>query len=86
MLCGKRIFVSRQQAMEAIKGFNGQHTDKTKHSYKSYFCISCDAWHVASQGKKFKNIKAKPVEEMKTVIGKYQGPLIIHEARKFKVK
>lgn len=96
MICGKTIYVNRQQAMQAINGI--RNNIRIYQQSKSYFCDACNGWHVTTEGKgsgkstgktrkeKFKeNLRTKPSPD-KQVIGRSQAPLIIHDIRKFKVK
>lgn len=62
MLCGKHIYVNRQQAMTAINGMKNERltgfaggNKKNKRAKRqpgrTYFCHGCNGWHLNTEGK-----------------------------------
>ena len=96
MICGKTIYPDSRAAIEAIKGIlSEKQTRGNKLPSKAYFCDECQGYHVQTENKKSKvndwaaqrfskEVNSEP--EGKKNNDKKFKELIIHEARKFKVK
>lgn len=55
MICGKKIFTTREEAITAISSFQGLAGKKKKSKNQpraTYFCKECNGWHITSQGAK----------------------------------
>ena len=95
-VCGKTVYNDRPAALSAIVGMNHDRgSDKAnKQPNKTYFCKPCNGWHIFTEGKK-KKMKGKSKEQslkhdqplsIQSSCKKWTPPLIIHDARKFKIK
>lgn len=100
MICGKQIYKTNKEAIEAIKGImkDDRIVKSNRRASRAYFCDECQGWHLHTENKKEKlrrdRLNQRHKQEVKTDlidsktkqnnIG--QNTLIIHDARKFKVK
>lgn len=94
MICGKVIYLSSREAIEAIKGMLGDADGRSsKQPSRAYWCDQCQGWHIHTEkwnkSKKRKQrshqeTDSKP-ESQKANDRKFKD-LIIHDPRKFKVK
>jgi len=93
MICGKTIYPTLREAIEAIKGMFKKFPDRASlvQPSKAYFCDHCQGYHLYSESKRPKKNKSISEEidteskEKKHNDKKFKD-LIIHEPRKFKVK
>lgn len=98
MICGKRIYNSRQEAVQAITGF---HHDKRNSRSKiqpnaAYYCQECDGWHLTSGEQKrpkmvapkSNNTEVHSIDKNKKNFEKRTGhkSLVIHTRLNFKIK
>lgn len=90
MICGKVIYSSRDQAKAAINGlksYSNSNTRSNKQPSQTYLCNECNGWHLYTENSKPRSNKNGFTREILTLqIGTFKGTLIIHEARKFKIK
>lgn len=97
MICGKTIYPTLREAIEAIKGTFRKFPDRASlvEPSRAYFCDDCQGYHLYSESKnkvkRFvteqklnKEVNSEPEGKKKN--DKRFKDLIIHEARKFKVK
>jgi len=91
MICGKTIYETSRLAIEAIKGMLGDMDGRSrKQPSRAYFCEDCNGYHVHTENKPKKQKSNSQEVNTESVEKKYNDrkfkTLIIHEARKFKVK
>ena len=94
MICGKTIYLSQREAIDAIKGMLRDTDDRsTKQPSRAYWCDLCDGWHVHTEnkkrGKKHKQRQNKETDSTHPKLAannKRFKDLIIHDPRTFKVK
>lgn len=97
MICGKTIYPTSREAIEAIKGMMKKHSNVASltEPSKAYFCDNCQGYHLYSESKnkskRFTTKQNKPHETDSEPKAKKDNDrkfhtLIIHEPRKFKVK
>lgn len=93
MICGKTIYATSRDAIEAIKGLMKDNMLKgSKMPSRAYFCDDCQGYHVTTENKKHHIPKSKVPKEIDTTHPNTKRnesghkTLVIHEARKFKVK
>lgn len=91
MICGKTIYSTSRDAIDAIKGMLGDSDGRSKRQpSKAYFCDKCDGYHIYTENKSKKqksNSESINTEsEQKKHNDRKFKELIIHEPRKFKVK
>lgn len=94
MICGKTVYKSQREAIEAIKGMLGDADGRSnKQPSRAYWCDPCQGWHVHTENcKNGKNRKQRSNKETDSTHPKMKEnnrkfkELIIHDARKFKVK
>ena len=91
MICGKTIYATSRDAIEAIKGMLGNMDGRSKrHASRAYFCEDCNGYHLHTENKAKKqksnsqDVNTESVEKKEN--DRKFKTLIIHEARKFKVK
>ena len=86
MICGKTIFKTRVEAIEATSGMRKDDRSwrRTPLAKEIYFCNSCDGWHFTAKATK----KKKPVFYKKEVstekVQNKNKVLIIHHRMKIK--
>lgn len=94
MICGKVIYLSSREAIEAIKGMLGDADGRSnRQPSRAYFCEPCNGWHIHTENKK-KGKKGKQKYNKETysihpnqkLSEKNLKTLIIHDPRKFKIK
>lgn len=95
MICGKTIYPTLREAIEAIKGLMRDNRDikykANKLPSRAYLCDECNGYHLYTENKKAKKVKSisedidTESKEKKHNDKKFKD-LIIHEPRKFKVK
>lgn len=95
MICGKTIYPTREDAANAMAGFNSSIRAKSKLK-GSYFCNDCEGWHVSSGYKQSKkkripfivseNVNSAQKQYKKQVNKSGTKNLIVHTRLNFKVK
>jgi len=94
MICGKVIYLSSREAIEAIKGMLGDADGRSnRQPSRAYFCEPCNGWHIHTENKKKgKKNRQKHNKETDSTHHKLVEnnkrfkELIIHDPRKFKIK
>lgn len=78
MICGKVVYQSRQEAMDAVIGMNTDNriNRSAQQPGKCYFCSNCGGWHLFTEGKskKHKNNKRR-----KTAALWKRSPMVFRE-------
>lgn len=100
MICGKVIYPTIRDAVDAIKGLMNDNQDRNatfrsnKLPSRAYFCDDCQGYHLHTENKKqvVKKIKAQRTkseidsDHSKHEIKRERQTLIIHDRLKFKIK
>lgn len=95
MICGKTIYKTREEASNAMAGFNSSLRSKSKLK-GSYFCKECDGWHVTAGFKQSKqkrvpfvvsaDVNSAQSTKRKSDSNSGTKNLIVHTRLNFKVK
>lgn len=100
MICGKTIYLTSRDAIEAIKGLMKDNQDRNgtfkanRLPSRAYFCEECNGYHLYTENKKKALTynapnKTKEVDSTDTRVKENNDSLktlIIHDIRKFKIK
>lgn len=94
MICGKTVYNSQREAIEAIKGMLGDADGRSnRQPSRAYFCELCNGYHIHTEnfkrgkkGKQRHNKETYSKPEAQKMNDRKFKELIIHDPRKFKVK